>query len=128
MKTNTLKSNFKFLAIVTFLGLFLQSCSSDDDGATNAAAPVITDFEFGEGSDHSTEPFAYKGSDLHLEAAINAEGIVSSISIDIHAHDLVVGEGEVEWEYELTWTDASYLVINISIFHPTFRQVNTIFY
>ena len=117
MKTNTLKSNFKFLAIVTFLGLFLQSCSSDDDGATNAAAPVITDFEFGEGSDHSTEPFAYKGSDLHLEAAINAEGIVSSISIDIHAHDLVVGEGEVEWEYELTWTDASYLVIN-----PTFHE------
>lgn len=117
MKTNIMKTNFKFLAMLTFLGLFLHSCSSDDDGATDAAAPVVTDFEFGEGSEHSTESFAYKGSDLHLEAAINAEGIVSSISIDIHAHDLEVGDGEVEWDFEQTWTDASYLVIN-----PTFHE------
>lgn len=112
MKTNTMKTNFKSLAIVAFLGLVLHSCSSDDDGATNVAPPVITNFEFGEGSEHSTEPYAYKGSDLHLEAEINAEGIVSSISIDIHADDVEVGEGEVEWHYELTWTDANYLVIN----------------
>ena len=81
MKTNIMKSNFKLLAIFTFLGLFLNSCSSDDDGVSDASAPVITNFEFGEGSDHSTEPFAYKGSDLHLEAEINAEGIVRSISM-----------------------------------------------
>ncbi|MDO6602290.1 DUF4625 domain-containing protein [Arenibacter palladensis] len=117
MKTDIMKSNFKFLAIVTFLGLVLHSCSSDDDGVSDASAPVITNFEFGEGSDHSTEPYAYKGSDLHLEAEINAEGIVSSISIDIHADDVQVGEGEVEWDYEDTYTNASYLVIN-----PTFHE------
>ena len=117
MKTNIMKANFKTLAIVAFSGLFLHSCSTDDDGNTNVTAPLITNFEFGEGSEHSTEPFAYKGSDLHLEAEINAVGIVSSISIDIHADDIEVGDGEVEWDYEDTFTKDSYLVIN-----PTFHE------
>ncbi|MCK0160885.1 DUF4625 domain-containing protein [Allomuricauda sp. F6463D] len=113
-----MKSFFKPLAIIAFLGVVLQSCSSDDDeGADAVAAPVISNFEYGEGSDHSTDQVAYKGSDLHLEAEITAEGVVSSITLDIHAHDLELGEGEVEWDLEQTFTDASLLVIN-----PTFHE------
>ncbi|KAB7529023.1 DUF4625 domain-containing protein [Flagellimonas olearia] len=112
-----MKANFKSLALIIFLGLALYSCSSDDEGTPPVAAPTVSNFEYGEGSSHSTDQVAYKGSDIHLEAEITAEGIVSSISIDIHAHDLEVGEGEVEWDYEQTWTDASYLVIN-----PTFHE------
>ena len=117
MKTNIMKTNFRFLAIAAFLGLFLHSCSSDDDSTTDVAAPVITNFEFGEGSDHSTDQVAYKGSDLHLEAEITAAGVVSSISIDIHSDEVEAGEGEVDWDYEETFTKDSYLVIN-----PTFHE------
>lgn len=112
-----MKSNFKFLAIVAFLGLFLNSCSSDDDNGPVLNAPVISDFEYGEGSSHSSEPFAYKGSDIHLEAKINAEVTVSSISISIHAHGLTPGDGEVDWDFEKVYTDSKYLVIN-----PNFHE------
>ena len=106
-----MKSNFKLLVLFTLVGLVFQSCS-DDDGEIQLSAPTISNFEYGEGSEHSTEQVAYKGSDIHLEAEITAEATVSSISIDIHAHDLEVGEGEVEWDFEQTYTDADYLVIN----------------
>ena len=112
-----MKSMLKPLAIIAFLGVALQSCSSDDDGTDAVAAPVIANFEFGEGSAHSTDQVAYKGSDLHLEAEITAEGVVQSISIDIHLDEVEAGEGEVDWDYEQTWTDADYLVIN-----PTFHE------
>lgn len=112
-----MKINFKSLAIIAVGALALQSCSSDDDGGSSVAAPQISNFQYGEGSSHSTEQVAYKGSDIHLEAEINAPGTVSSIVLSIHGHDLEVGEGEVEWDFEQTYTDASYLVIN-----PTFHE------
>jgi len=106
-----MKTNLKPLAIIAFLGIILHSCSSDDENPA-LAAPVISNFEYGEGSSHSEDQVAYKGSDIHLEAEITAEATVSSISVSIHAHDLEVGEGEVEWDLEQSFTDASYLVIN----------------
>ncbi len=109
-----MKTNFKILAFLAFAGITLYSCSDDDDPVTNA--PVISEFEYGEGSDHSTDQVAYKGSDLHMEASIYAENTVSSISIDIHAHDLTPAEGEVEWDFEKTYTDTNYQVINAT-FH-----------
>lgn len=115
MKTKMKKSNFKLVAIVAFIGLFLQSCSSDDDSSL-LNAPTITDFEYGEGSTHTTDQIAYKGSDIHLEAKITAEATVSSIKISIHSHDLDAGEGEVDWDFEQVFTDSKYLVIN-PIFH-----------
>lgn len=118
MKTITMKSNFKFLAIVAFLGLFLQSCSSDDDASDAALnAPIISNFEYGQGSSHTTDQVAYKGSDIHLEAEISAEASVSSITLSIHAHDLALEENEVHWDFEKTFTDSKYLVIN-----PTFHE------
>lgn len=111
-----MKTNFKLLAFTAIFGLLLNSCSSDDDGAV-LDAPTISNFEYGEGSDHSTEQVAYKGSDIHLEAEINAEAVVSSITLSIHSHDLTLGEDEVEWDFEQVFTDANYLVIN-----PTFHE------
>lgn len=111
-----MKTNFKFLAIIAFIGVFFNSCSSDDDGVS-LKAPVISNFEYGEGSAHSTEQTAYKGSDIHLEAEITAEATVRSITLSIHAHDLDVADGEVEWEFEQEFTDAKYLAIN-----PTFHE------
>ncbi|WP_405414558.1 DUF4625 domain-containing protein [Maribacter sp. Asnod1-A12] len=128
MKTTILKPNFKFLAIIASFALFLQSCSSDDDSSIELSAPEITNFEYGEGHhdededeeedhDHETEEaYAYIGSDIHLAADITAEATVSSITLSIHAHDLELEEGEVEWEFEQVFTDADYLVINPS-FH-----------
>lgn len=110
-----MKSNFKILAIITFIGLFLHSCSNDDDVIFNA--PVISNFEYGEGGSHSTERVAYKGSDIHLEAEINAEATVSSIAISIHSHDLTPGDNEIDWDFEKVFTDSNYLVIN-----PTFHE------
>lgn len=117
IKSNIMKTNFKSLAIIAFLGISLHSCSSDDDASPVLNAPEISDFEYGEGSAHSTEKVAYKGSDIHLEAVINAEATVSSITLVIHGHDLELGEGEVDWEFEQVFTDANYLVIN-----PTFHE------
>ncbi|GAA3653255.1 DUF4625 domain-containing protein [Flavivirga jejuensis] len=111
-----MKTNFKFLAIITFLGLFLHSCSSDDDSPL-VNAPVISNFEYGEGSTHSTDQVAYKGSDIHLEAEINSEATVSSITLSIRAHDLTPGDGEIDWDFEQVFTDSKYLAIN-----PTFHE------
>lgn len=109
-----MKSNFKFLAILAFLGAFLYSCSNDDDPVLRT--PVISNFEYGEGSSHSTDRVGYKGSDIHLEAEINAEATVSSIKLSIHGHDVTLGEGEVDWDFEQVFTDNKYLVIN-PVFH-----------
>ncbi|QVY65209.1 DUF4625 domain-containing protein [Polaribacter sp. Q13] len=110
-----MKSNLKFLAIIAFVGITLQSCSSDENLELNA--PIISNFEYGKGSDHTTDQVAYKGSDIHLEGEINAEAIVSSITLSIHAHDLTPGDGEVAWGFEQVFTDAKYLAIN-----PTFHE------
>ncbi len=96
------------------LAVFFFSCQDDDDVALKA--PIISGFEFGQGSTHSTDPVAYKGSDLHLEAEILAEATVSAIRLEIHGHGLTLGEAEEEWDFDRTYTDAKYLVKNPS-FH-----------
>ncbi|WP_230080299.1 DUF4625 domain-containing protein [Winogradskyella marina] len=117
-KTNLMKSNFKFLAFIAFFGILLNSCSSDDDNVSPSLnAPEITGFEYGEGSAHSTEQVAYKGSDIHLEADIYAEAVVSSITLSIHAHDLPLADGEVEWDFFQEFSGSNYQVIN-----PTFHE------
>ncbi|CAZ96468.1 Conserved hypothetical lipoprotein [Zobellia galactanivorans] len=121
MKYNTqnkskMKANFKLSIFFASLILFFSACSSDDENPS-VTAPVISDFEYGAGSEHSTDRVAYKGSDIHLEAAITAEAVVKSISVDIHSDDVTPAEGEVEWHFEQSYTDATYLVKN-----PTFHE------
>jgi len=116
-KTNFMKSNFKFLAIIAFFGILLNSCSSDDDNSSSSLdAPEITNFEYGEGSSHSTDQAAYTGSDIHIEADIYAEGVVNSITLSIHSHDAVPGDGEIEWDFTQVYDGADYQAIN-----PTFH-------
>lgn len=109
-------ANVRSLALAVVLLGALGACSDDDD-EPNPDGPVILSFEYGEGSEHSTEPMAYKGSDIHMEAEIDAPATVSSISVEIHAHDLTLAEGEEEWEFEQTYTGDKYLVKN-----PTFHE------
>ncbi|WP_236972422.1 DUF4625 domain-containing protein [Membranihabitans marinus] len=108
-------SNFKLFGFLFLFTLVLFSCSKDDEDTT-INPPTIVSFEYGEGSEHSTELFGIKGSDLHLAAEISAEVKVASITLSIHAHDLAVGDDEVEWDFEEVYTDAKYLVLNPS-FH-----------
>lgn len=108
-------ANIRLLAIVFVLLSTMVSCDNDDEEPT-PEGPKISGFEFGEGSDHSTDPVAYKGSDIHMEAEIDAPATVASIVLSIHGHDLTVGEEEEEWDFEKTFTDEKYMVINPS-FH-----------
>lgn len=100
MKTNIMKSNFKFLVIVIFLGFYLHSCSSDDD-IESYEAPVISDMEVGTGNSH----IGYVGSNLHVEAEVVAEGIISTIDVEIHMEDESNG-----WVYEYTYDEFSGLL------------------
>jgi len=125
MKTKVMKSSLKFLAIIAFIGITLQSCSNDDD-PMDFGVPVISSFEYGEGhhgededhdhdedEDHEgEEAYAFRGTDMHVEAEILAEATVASITLSIHSHDLDLGDNEVEWSFEKVYTDSNYLVMN----------------
>lgn len=111
-----MKTKIKHLTIIALSIFTLYACSNDDD-VLALKAPTISNFEYGEGSSHSTEPVGYIGSDIHLEAEIYAEATISSISVEIHAHDLTPGDGEVEWDFEQIFTGNKYLVAN-----PTFHE------
>jgi len=119
LKKENKTQNFRFTVlmramVITSVFAFLVSCSDDDEPSLEA--PVISNFEFGEGSDHGTGQVAYKGSDLHIEADIVAEATVSSITLEVHGHELTPAEGEEEWDFEQTYTDEKYQVINAT-FH-----------
>ncbi|WP_339926388.1 DUF4625 domain-containing protein [uncultured Cyclobacterium sp.] len=101
--------------LIPLLALAMFSCQEDEDMTFDPA--TISGFEMGEGSSHSTEPVAYRGTDLHMEATIIANANVASITVSIHAHDLEVGEGETEWDFEKVYTDPKYLVKN-----PAFHE------
>ncbi|NJB83599.1 DUF4625 domain-containing protein [Wenyingzhuangia aestuarii] len=116
-----MKTKFKFLAIIAFLALTFQSCNKDDD-SIELVGPVISSFEYGEGHhdeggdpDHEekeTEAYAFIGSDMHLEAAIISDVKIASISLSIHSHEAVPGDGEEEWDFEKVFKDEKYLVLN----------------
>ena len=94
-----MKSNIKFLAIIAFLGVFLNSCDDDDDASF--AAPVISDVELGIGNNH----IAYLGADVHIELEVVAEGTINTIDVEIHDEEDPDG-----WEYEITYDEFSGLL------------------
>ncbi len=99
-----MKINFKYLTIIAFLSIYLQSCSDDDE--ISYAAPVISEIEVGIGNSH----IGYVGSDLHIEAEVVAEGIISSIDVEIHMENESAG-----WVYEYSYDEFSGLMN--TIFH-----------
>jgi hypothetical protein len=124
--TNAMKTLFKSLLLFALAAFVLQSCSDDDDDIV-VGAPVISNFEVGgahdehgeedhdeehEDDDHGDEGVVHKGEGMHVGADILAQVRVSSITLEIHGHDLVAATGEVEWDFEQVYTDPKYLVLN----------------
>lgn len=83
------------MSIVLIAGA--TSCSSDDDNGLNIAEPTIKNIEVG----HDNSGIGYAGSDLHLEADIEAEGLIENVQVTIHPaeHD---SDG---WEFSQIWTE-----------------------
>jgi hypothetical protein len=96
------KHIFIFLAALAFV-MVITSCNKEDD----FAVPVISDVEIG----YENGKIAYRGSELHVEANIVAEGRIDRILVEIHPegdHDHKSGKQishDDEWEFEYTWTE-----------------------
>jgi hypothetical protein len=87
------------------------ACEKDDDESNDAAAaPVFSSFELGYEDSHT----AYQGSDLHLDAAIVAEGKIATIHLGIHPEGEHKSGGE--WEFDSTYTAKYAGAINVD-FH-----------
>ncbi|MFW6222757.1 MAG: DUF4625 domain-containing protein [Bacteroidota bacterium] len=96
---------FKLFIALSFV-LVINSCTEDDD----FPAPVIENMEIG----LNNSMVAYRGSDLHLEADIIAEGRIDRIVVEIHPegehdHDKksgnTVSDHDHGWETEITWDE-----------------------
>src|SRR5690606_8154615 len=46
-----------------------------------------------------------RGSDFHTEFTINAVHGIHQIGVDVHAHGLVPGTDELEWEFENIYSE-----------------------
>lgn len=51
-------------------------------------------------SNLSIDESVSRGNDFHTEFTINAVKGIQHIIVDIHGHDLTIGEGDEEWHYE----------------------------
>lgn len=97
--------NKKFKMALIFISLFtviLNSCKKEED--EEIAKPVIKDFELG----YNDSGIAVLGGDLHIEAAIVAEGKVQKIEVHIHGHG---------WHFDKEYTTKYAGVVN-----PTFHE------
>ncbi len=97
------KRMYSTLAVIAMVLVFV-SCSEDDD----FPAPVISDLEVG----HDNSQVGYRGSDLHIDAGIVAEGRIDRVIIEIHYegdHHHDSGKNgdhdDHDWEFEHTWTE-----------------------
>ncbi|MBD8488238.1 DUF4625 domain-containing protein [Echinicola sp. CAU 1574] len=67
--------------------------TTEVEGHLEVTSPVtISDFEMDE--------TVVRGSDFHVEFMIDAMYGIHNITVDIHAHGLTPGAGEVEWDFE----------------------------
>lgn len=74
-----MKPRILFIALAFATSLFLTSCDKDED----VAKPVINLTELG----LSNSKVTYIGSDLHIEAEIEAEGKIDKITVEIHQEE-----------------------------------------
>ncbi|MEE9362225.1 MAG: hypothetical protein V3U92_06475 [Cellulophaga sp.] len=93
-----MKSNFKFLATLTFLGIFLQSCNSDDDTIdydTDRNPERFENIEIGN-ADFKVPQF---NTDLHTQFDYIGKRKVKKISFDISPISVEEpNTGEVKWQ------------------------------
>lgn len=89
------KSTVKiFAAAMIASSVLFTSCSKDDDDII-LSKPLITNLEVGSGNSH----IGTIGSDLHLEADVEAAGKISTIEVEIHK------EGGSGWEFHKVYDE-----------------------
>ncbi len=82
----------RLLASFFLFSVLFTACSKDDD---DFAPPSIRDVELGSGNNKT----AYRGTDFHIEAEIEAPGTIEYVKVEIH------GSGAGAWEFEQTYTE-----------------------
>lgn len=87
--------------------LFFTSCEDDKD---TPPAPTVKITELGSGHDTPNDKTAYAGSNVHINAEINAEGLVQSIMVEIH-------QEEGEYSFNKEYTDSKYAGAKNPSFH-----------
>lgn len=92
------------VALVSIMTLCITACSDDDD---MPAKPVIVLTEVG----HDNSKQAHPGHDMHLEADVVAEGVIKSITIEIHQ------EEGASFEIEQSYTSGKYIGVRNTEFH-----------
>lgn len=102
MKSNKFMSGLAAIACV--FSLVFSACHDDDK---TIAKPVITLSEVG----HDNSKHAHPGHDLHLEAEVQAEGLIQSIAIEIHQ--------EEGGSYKITqsYAEGKYIGVRNTTFH-----------
>jgi hypothetical protein len=91
-------------AILVVAGIIsFHACNKDDE----PAKPQITLTELG----YENSQIGYKGSDLHIEADIVAEGKIDKVTIEIHPgvdhEDKSSAIILTEWEFDTVYTEFS---------------------
>ena len=93
------------LVMALLTGAFVfSSCKKDDEMPDK---PIITLTEVG----HDNSRHAHPGHDMHLEADVLADGLISRIDIEIHQES---GGG---FEIEKAYTDGKYVGVKNIEFH-----------
>lgn len=98
------------LLLSIFTTMCFTACGSDDDNSI-VAKPVISDIEVGSDHDDSNNRKAVRGHDMHLEAAILAEGLTKRIDIEMHQ------EEGATYEIEKSYTTGKYIGVRNTMFH-----------
>jgi hypothetical protein len=88
-----MKTKMNFL--VFFLAIAVMAVITSCEKEKEVAKPVISGLELGIGNSH----LAYIGSDVHIQAEIEAEGLINLVTVEIHAEDGSGNEIEAEFDY-----------------------------
>ncbi|NJB83600.1 hypothetical protein [Wenyingzhuangia aestuarii] len=130
MKTSRMKPKFKFLALIVFLGLSLQSCSSDDnniDENVDLNQEKFENIEIGN-TDFKVPQF---NPDLHTQFDYTGERKVTKIYYDINPVNVEEpNTGEVKWQVSNHLVDEDYYAgqLNSHIhYHVFFDPENELF-
>ena len=97
-----MKKTLLNIVAITLMGLAFTACSDD-----KTASPTIVLTEVG----HDDSHIAYTGSDMHLEADIEAEGLIKTIHVE-----LLLEEGS-GYRIAKEWADEKYIGKKNTEFH-----------
>ena len=99
---------FGAMMLLNICLIFFTGWSDNDDN--NPAKPVINLTELGSGHDSPNDKTAYIGGDAHIEAEIEAEGLIAQIIVMVH-------QADGDYEFSKTYTDEKYIGVRNTTFH-----------